>query len=439
METFEQKNVLKTSMWQRSASGLYFSDRPGRLPLDGVTPRSSYIFNSCCASSSWSCSDLDTTDTLFQSTAKMATTTDAPPNVLSAGYLASVMVASLPKDVETHLKAPADAIALAVDGGMKACGFRLIGLGEEHRIENPQSDPNGHQPLPSDWNKSSSNYSFRYAHRQSSMEYLLNVNRMGNKVVIIGIGIGDDKTCSFDVRLADYVSDSSLPATFSLGSEAQNEEAKRRLIDVFISVGRLSDFGSLMRLSVIQKLIPSLQKEGYEETLQTAAAGSRQRDPPPERNPPQHDPLREDRDPPAQPYPLHDPLAQPRRPRGPMPEPMPGFEDEYETQGRRPFNPQGGFPRIGDRDLYPQGLGPNDPFRGSMGPGLGGVVGGGGMHPTFDDFNPSGGEGAGAYDPRAPPGARFDPTGPGFGGPRGGGMGGRPPNPFGGFGSGDFI
>jgi hypothetical protein len=44
----------------------------------------------------------------------------------------------------------------------------------------------------------------------------------------------------------------------------------------------------------------------------------------------------------------------------------------------------------------------------------------------------------------APPGARFDPLGPG-GGPRfpggggRGGMGGRPPNPFGGFGDGDFI
>ena len=40
---------------------------------------------------------------------------------------------------------------------------------------------------------------------------------------------------------------------------------------------------------------------------------------------------------------------------------------------RRPLN-------IGERDLYPQGLGPHDPLRGGgFGPG------GGGMHPTFDD------------------------------------------------------
>lgn len=50
---------------------------------------------------------------------------------------------------------------------------------------------------------------------------------------------------------------------------------------------------------------------------------------------------------------------------------------------------------------------------------------------------------------RAPPGARYDPIGPGDGppnlrgGPRfpggGGSRGAYPPNPFGGFGGGDFI
>lgn len=55
------------------------------------------------------------------------------------------------------------------------------------------------------------------------------------------------------------------------------------------------------------------------------------------------------------------------------------------------------------------------------------------------------------FGSRAPPGARYDPVGPGDGppnlrgGPRfpgggGGGFGGAgPPNPFGGFGGGDFI
>jgi hypothetical protein len=86
------------------------------------------------------------------------------------------------------------------------------------------------------------------------------------------------------------------------------------------------------------------------------------------------------------------------------------------------------------------------------------------MHPTFDDPLFRGQGGQGGFDPAAPPGARYDPVGPGDplrdnrGGPRfpgggfggggfggggfgGGGFGGRggPPNPFGGYGGGDFI
>jgi len=63
---------------------------------------------------------------------------------------------------------------------------------------------------------------------------------------------------------------------------------------------------------------------------------------------------------------------------------------------------------------------------------------GGGMHPTFDDPMFGGGRGDGRGEGgNAPPGARYDPVGPGM--PPRGGMGGRPPNPFGGFGGNDFI
>ena len=228
---------------------------------------------------------------------------------------------------------------------------------------------------------------------------------------------------------------------------ASDAEVEKGIQDIFINIGRLSDLGSMLRVSIIQKLAPSLQKPGYEETTESQSSDARPTNADNSNaNRPQRDPLRDDRNPePARPYPLADPLAHPRRP---MPEPMPGFEDEFDTQ--RPARgglPGAGFPRIGDRDLYPQGLGPNDPFRGGMGPGFGGGMGGGGMHPTFDDpmFAGQGPRGGGGYDPQVPPGARFDPMGPGFGGrgggghPRGAGMGGRPPNPFGGFGDGDFL
>jgi hypothetical protein len=268
------------------------------------------------------------------------------------------------------------------------------------------------------------------------MEYLLKANRMGNKVVVMGMGLGDDKTCSFDVKVQEFVSEGNLPAT-PKKEEATNDDVERAIQDVFISIGRLSDLGSLIRLNIIQKFAPGLQKPGYEETPEPAASQSRTQEPR-GADRPLRDPLREDRDPPARPYPFTDPLAQPRRP---MPEPMPGFEDEFET-GRPGRRMPGGFPNIGERDLYPQGLAPNDPFRGGVGPGFGGM-GGGGMHPTFDDPMFAGQGQRGGYDPQVPPGARYDPMGPGAGGrgghPRGAGMGGRPPNPFGGFGDGDFL
>lgn len=55
-------------------------------------------------------------------------------NPLSAGSLALFMASSLPRDVSPQIKNPFDAVALAVHAGMIAVGFRLIGLGEDHKI-----------------------------------------------------------------------------------------------------------------------------------------------------------------------------------------------------------------------------------------------------------------------------------------------------------------
>ncbi|KAL9089455.1 MAG: hypothetical protein Q9165_005776 [Trypethelium subeluteriae] len=400
------------------------------------------------------------------------------------------MATSLPRDQKPQIKNAFEAVALAVNAGMLSVGFRLIGLGEDHKIgqlmditlhlqhsltygfTETYSDAENPQSLPAEWNASTT-YPFRYAHSQSSMEYLVKINRLGSKAHVMGMGLGDEKTATFEVVAKDFISESSLPST-PLPPEAALEDALQPLQNIFISPGRLSDLGSLLRVAMIQKLIPSLHKEGYEETQEQSSQNgqdttSSSRGPPndntnPSRlpRPPAHDPLRDDPiDPqPARPHPFDDPLRLP--PRRPVPAgdfPPPDFEDEHEIlRGPRgvgrPFPPGG---NIGESDLYPAGLGPHDPIRGGVGPGLGGM--GGGMHPTFDDplFAGRRGEergGLGAYG-NAPPGARYDPVGPGdapmdrgriprgpggggFGGP-GGGFGGRPPNPFSGFGSGDFI
>jgi hypothetical protein len=204
--------------------------------------------------------------------------------------------------------------------------------------------------------------------------------------------------------------------------------------------------------------MPNLHKEGYEEAANeassSAAAQARDnREDAYARREPRADPLRGDLLPqPARPYPFDDPLAQsPRRPIADFP--PPDFEDEYEINRppRGMGQPRGSPFNIGHDDLNPPGLGPNDPLRGSFvgGGGLprpGGGVGGG-MHPTFDDPMFGTGGNRWGYDPQAPPGSRYDPVGPGDRPPQGSGMfprhqggaGGRPPNPFGGFGDNDFI
>ena len=228
--------------------------------------------------------------------------------------------------------------------------------------------------------------------------------------MVNGLGLGDDKVHMMDFAIKDFISASSFPFTVVSG----NDEAQKigALQDLFISPGRLTDLGSLIKIQIIQKLAPGLHKEGYHEETSHAANQTEERErrqqPVPNREGepiPQHDSLHDDRLPPyAQPRPFDGPLAAiPQRPLPADEFPPPGFEDEYEL--RRPLRGGIGGERrplnIGERDLYPPGLGPHDPLRGG-GFGLGGGVGGGGMHPTFDDplFRGGGGPGTNIYDGR---------------------------------------
>ncbi|KIW01950.1 uncharacterized protein PV09_06787 [Verruconis gallopava] len=376
-------------------------------------------------------------------------------NPLSAGSLSTIMAKSLPSGAS--IENAFEAIALAVHSGMIAVGFRLKGLGEDHRIQ-ASADSDAPQQLPAEW-KASSNYVFRYSHPQSSMEFVVKVGRLGSKATVDAIAIGDDKRASFDITAYDYVSRSNLPSN-PMTDSTKEEESKQKLLDVFISAGRLSDLGSLLKLKIIQKVAPGISKEGYEE--ENTASPSQRRDPnetgEPNLREPQHpsyNPLHDPQfhNPPTRPHPFNDPnIPQPSRPPVPPGLEPPGFEDEYDILrqpgGRRgpPRNPLS----IGHDDLYPAGLGPHDPiYGGGVGPMRGGLGGSGGMHPTFDDPIFGGGQGERRGDPQVPGGARYDPVYPGD--PRGGpghfpGAGHRGPfggggssNPFGGFGGGDFI
>ena len=226
--------------------------------------------------------------------------------------------------------------------------------------------------------------------------------------MINGLAIGADKVHSLDVPIQDFMSESSFP--FSSDEDIDDSTTISKLEDIFISPGRISDFANLLKITIIQRLAPSLQKDGYQESAHAAgqalADARRQPGPGHVAEEPGSDHSIEDTTLPfAQPRPYGDPLAAgPRRPWPAGDFRPPGFEDEYEINrplgnapfrgGRRPLN-------IGERDLYPPGLGPHDPLRGSGYGPLGGF-GGGGMHPTFEDpiFGGDGNPGGGGWDSR---------------------------------------
>lgn len=277
---------------------------------------------------------------------------------------------------------------------------------------------------------------------------------MGAKVEIRGTSSADDNNIHrLEVAARDVIQTSNLPVRIALDDQGRDTGDRADLVDklrrVFVSDGALASLVEQIRTNIIQGLLGSNTPQ-----VETVPGADEDRILREER-------LRMESQDPNRPFgtqpsssdmPLPRPGELPEaarpRPGAPSGEFMPpGFEDEYDINrppgmggglampGRSPFN-------IGHDDLHPPGLGPNDPLRSSglpsgFGPGGFGGSGGSGMHPTFDDplFAGQGGRGGGGggagggFDPQVPPGARYDPLGPG-GGPRfpgpGSGQGGHP-------------
>ncbi|KAI1426885.1 PI31 proteasome regulator N-terminal-domain-containing protein [Xylaria sp. FL1777] len=381
-----------------------------------------------------------------------------PTNPLSPSAILQSMTDALsthePHDTTSDLSSSHEALALFTHACMASLGFRLLGFDEEktHEAQCHQLAPR----LPANWNASFNTYAFVYAHQQSALRFVIKIDRMGGKAEIRGLAVQDERIARVELTIKDFVSNAALPVRITMtqdGTEDRSDLAPK-FQNVFISESRMADLAILIKTNIVQKLLPSLQKEGYEESPDDAAAyeDAREAARRPPRQPVMPDPMPQ----PAQPYPYDDPLRpQPRQPVPAGDFPPPDFEDPYDiNRPRAPLMPgRTPFGNIGADDLNPPGLGPHDPLRpglGMPGGGLPGLRGGRGMHPTFDDplFGGEGGQG-GEFDPQVPPGARYDPLGPGglprLGGrrpgggnyPFGGGRGGF--GGFGGFDGGDII
>ncbi|PKS09281.1 hypothetical protein jhhlp_003895 [Lomentospora prolificans] len=382
------------------------------------------------------------------------------PDTLQKAAILQGMVDAIPShpqgDSSSDLSSSYEVLALLIHSYMTALKFRLLGFDEDKRIGKFHRDRPARTMLtipaedeckslaprlPASWNKSFGSHGFVYAHKQSAMTFVVKVDRLGNQVEVRGLAVGDDKIYRFERNIRDVVRSSGLPIRITLDEDGSEDRSdlNDKLKQVFVSDQAIEDILNEFKVKIVQKFIPKLQVDGYEETPDRDTGPSQRDRPRPGTGSiaPRH-PLEDPRPQPGHPYPINDPLAAPP-PRRPIPGdfPPPDFEDEHEinTRPRGPIGPGTSPFTIGQDDLYPAGLGPHDSIRPSLiGPGgLPRPRGSGGMHPTFDDplFQGLGGGQGGdeGFDPQAPPGARWDPVGPG-GGPRSRQGGGR--NPFGG-------
>lgn len=359
----------------------------------------------------------------------------SPPTLLR------LIAASIPTPAAAaQLNTPHDAIALLVHACMLSVGFRLVGLGEDghlgastpggfflsfsyffrflslsfsistpppllvmltklHAREEVPSDESDPKPLSPDWNAAAKagNYGFRYSHPQSAMQFLIKCNRLGSRTVIMGLGLGDDKTASFDIATSDFTSQAFFPHTLQ-----PHDDNEAQLKTGFISESRMADLASLVKINIVQKLAPAISKPGYhEERAPPPTGGNGGQASAPARPQPRADIDDAYRDPLRVPRPYGDLGGLGGLGRGPpIPaggETIPGFDDEYEIlrpPHQRPgpgFGSGGSHPLgVGADDLNPPGLGPlRGRFFGEGGPAPGG------MHPT-PDHPMFGGRGGGA-------------------------------------------
>ncbi|KAI8096097.1 PI31 proteasome regulator N-terminal-domain-containing protein [Thamnidium elegans] len=272
-----------------------------------------------------------------------------------------------------------DAVAAACHAIMLSVGFRFAGLGDDARQEGDGTI----KVLPESWNNNGPHcYQFRYSHPQSSLTFVIKIVRLGDKCIILGLGIGDNKTATLDITTSDYTSESFFPYT----------DNSKPLAHGFISTSRFNDFVKAYKLNILQRLIPGLNKPGYEDNSSTTTTTSSSDNVP-------------------------NPNVERRQPR--YNDPPLTYDPVFPDVGASDLNPLGGGLRLpggGNGGMF---VGPDHPLFGNRG--------------SSSQDDPSGLFGGPQSLPRGsvPPGARFDPIGPfgrlpvrppgpgGRGGPRG--------------------
>ncbi|KAF9055078.1 hypothetical protein BDZ89DRAFT_1097827 [Hymenopellis radicata] len=173
-------------------------------------------------------------------------------DILDPAALISLLPTLLPNKALSSSEA---ALAALLHTVLSAVAFRLVGVDDTKTTD---SYPNN--VLPENWNQyGPGNFTFRYKHDQSSLEFIVKVSKLGDRTVFNAIAVENNKAVSLDVTTNDFVSPSFFPHDLG-AADAQP------LVHGYISSTRITDLVSLFKLKIVQPLIPGLRKEGYTET-----------------------------------------------------------------------------------------------------------------------------------------------------------------------------
>lgn len=100
-------------------------------------------------------------------------------DILDPSAILDLLPSLLPED--KNIASPEDAIAALVHSALTTLAFRLVAIDQVLSKSNV---------LPVEWNKNGpSHYSFKYKHEQSSLEFLLNVSKLGTRTLVNAIAL----------------------------------------------------------------------------------------------------------------------------------------------------------------------------------------------------------------------------------------------------------
>ncbi|GKU09928.1 unnamed protein product, partial [Fusarium langsethiae] len=134
------------------------------------------------------------------------------------GGMAEALPTHPPNDESSDLAFPYEVIALLIHSYLSALGLKIQGFDEDKKLAECEFAPR----LPPQWNSGFKSYSFVYTHNKSAMAFSIRVDRMGKKVGVQGLAVGDDNIRRFERSISEAVDSKKLPIRITMNDNQED-------------------------------------------------------------------------------------------------------------------------------------------------------------------------------------------------------------------------